>query len=192
MALKPAKHKTPVRTPQDCLPFAHSRIFSPEGLKFCRPRWAAAMSTLSWGLDMANFEAVPVRLQGFEMREVTMLSSLFLNHVVGLIKVCHPFPWPWGYLGWRCGGVSCPFFATVSCMKLAALQHLQPVNAHRCWAVRMYGLGATKIPTPETGTDVHGWTFCRARSPQWRSASCATLACPSAGPQESWEPCPRG
>lgn len=55
-----------------------------------RPRWAAAMSTLSWGLDMANFEAVPVRLQGFEMQDVTMLSSVFLRHVVALIKVKHP------------------------------------------------------------------------------------------------------
>lgn len=52
-----------------------------------RPRWAAAMSTLSWGLDMANFEAVPVRLQGFEMQDVAMLSSVFVTHVIGLIKV---------------------------------------------------------------------------------------------------------
>lgn len=57
------------------------------GDTLARPRWAAAMSTLSWGLDMANFEAVPVRLQGFEMQDVTMLSSVFLRHVIALIKV---------------------------------------------------------------------------------------------------------
>ena len=57
------------------------------GDTLARPRWAAAMSTLSWGLDMANFEAVPVRLQGFEMQDVTMLSSVFLRHIIALIKV---------------------------------------------------------------------------------------------------------
>ena len=55
-----------------------------------RPRWAAAMGTLSWGLDMANFEAVPVRVQGFEMENVGMLWSVFINHVVRLIQVRGP------------------------------------------------------------------------------------------------------
>ena len=55
-----------------------------------RPRWAAAMGTLSWGLDMANFEAVPVRVQGFEMENVGMLWSVFISHVVRLIQVRGP------------------------------------------------------------------------------------------------------
>ena len=55
-----------------------------------RPRWAAAMGTLSWGLDMANFEGVPVRLQGFEMENVTMLWSVFIRHILNLIRVKLP------------------------------------------------------------------------------------------------------
>ena len=52
-----------------------------------RPRWAAAMSTLSWGLDMANFEAVPVRIQGFELENVVMRSSELVQQVLSIIKV---------------------------------------------------------------------------------------------------------
>ena len=40
-----------------------------------RPRWAGR--TLSWALDMANFENVPVQLTGFEMENSTMLWSVF-------------------------------------------------------------------------------------------------------------------
>ena len=39
------------------------------GDPFARPRWASRMSGLSWGLDLANFEGVPVRLHGFEMEK---------------------------------------------------------------------------------------------------------------------------
>lgn len=57
-----------------------------------RPRWAAAMSTLSWGLDMANFEAVPVRIQGFELENVVMRSSELVQQVLSIIKVQSCFP----------------------------------------------------------------------------------------------------
>ena len=42
-----------------------------------RPRWAA--STLSWGLDLADFEVVPVKLTGFELEHATMLWSVFIR-----------------------------------------------------------------------------------------------------------------
>ena len=47
------------------------------------------MGALSWGLDMANFENIPVQLQGFEMENVSMLWSVFMGEVLNLIKV----PW---------------------------------------------------------------------------------------------------
>ena len=52
-----------------------------------RPRWAGR--TLSWALDMANFENVPVQLTGFEMENSTMLWSVFMSEVGQNIKVCH-------------------------------------------------------------------------------------------------------
>lgn len=45
------------------------------------------MGAMAWALDMANFENVPVQLQGFEMENVTMLWSVFMNEVLRLIKV---------------------------------------------------------------------------------------------------------
>lgn len=42
-----------------------------------RPKWAARM--LSWGLDLADFEGVPIRLQGFEVQDATMLWSVFMG-----------------------------------------------------------------------------------------------------------------
>ena len=42
-----------------------------------RPRWAAR--TLSWGLDLADFEVVPVKLTGFELEHATMLWSVFIR-----------------------------------------------------------------------------------------------------------------
>jgi hypothetical protein len=42
-----------------------------------RPKWAARM--LSWGLDLADFEGVPIRLQGFEVQDATMLWSSFIG-----------------------------------------------------------------------------------------------------------------
>ena len=54
-----------------------------------RPRWAGR--TLSWALDMANFENVPVQLTGFEMENSTMLWSVFMSEVGQNIKVCHSF-----------------------------------------------------------------------------------------------------
>ena len=50
-----------------------------------RPRWAGR--TLSWALDMANFENVPVQLTGFEMENSTMLWSVFISEVSQNIKV---------------------------------------------------------------------------------------------------------
>ncbi|KAL3132004.1 hypothetical protein ABBQ32_14227 [Trebouxia sp. C0010 RCD-2024] len=49
-----------------------------------RPRWAGR--TLSWALDMANFENVPVQLTGFEMENSTMLWSVFISEVGRNIK----------------------------------------------------------------------------------------------------------
>lgn len=51
-----------------------------------RPRWAGR--TLSWALDMANFENVPVQLTGFEMQNSTMLWSVFISEVGRNVKVC--------------------------------------------------------------------------------------------------------
>ena len=50
-----------------------------------RPRWAGR--TLSWALDMANFENVPVQLTGFEMENSTMLWSVFIGQVGRNIQV---------------------------------------------------------------------------------------------------------
>jgi hypothetical protein len=36
-----------------------------------RPRWASR--TLAWGLDLADFEAVPVKITGLEVEHATML-----------------------------------------------------------------------------------------------------------------------
>ncbi|KAL0043201.1 hypothetical protein WJX82_003394 [Trebouxia sp. C0006] len=49
-----------------------------------RPRWAGR--TLSWALDMANFENVLVQLTGFEMENSTMLWSVFISEVGQNIK----------------------------------------------------------------------------------------------------------
>ena len=50
-----------------------------------RPRWAGR--TLSWALDMANFENVPVQLTGFEMENSSMLWSVFISEVGRNVKV---------------------------------------------------------------------------------------------------------
>ena len=50
-----------------------------------RPNWAGR--TLSWALDMANFETVPVQLTGLEMKNSTMLWSVFISEVGQNIKV---------------------------------------------------------------------------------------------------------
>ncbi|DBB13389.1 TPA: hypothetical protein ACH3X3_005122 [Trebouxia sp. C0006] len=49
-----------------------------------RPRWAGR--TLSWPLDMANFENVPVQLTGFEMENSTMPWRVFVSEVGQNIK----------------------------------------------------------------------------------------------------------
>ncbi|KAK9827173.1 hypothetical protein WJX74_009221 [Apatococcus lobatus] len=49
-----------------------------------RPSWAGG--ALSWALNLASFEGVPIQLTGFEMEHVQMLRSLFLKHVIGLIQ----------------------------------------------------------------------------------------------------------
>ncbi|DBB13347.1 TPA: hypothetical protein ACH3X3_005082 [Trebouxia sp. C0006] len=49
-----------------------------------RPNWAGR--TLSWALDMANFETVPVQLTGLEMENSTMLWSVFISEVGQNIK----------------------------------------------------------------------------------------------------------
>ncbi len=51
------------------------------------------MGALSWGLDLANFEGVPVRLHGFEMENVSMMWSAFVAQIfrqvrVGLLCLC--------------------------------------------------------------------------------------------------------
>lgn len=58
-----------------------------------RPRWAAAMSSLSWGLDMANFEAVPVRIQGFELENIVMRTSELIQQILNIIKVKQKLPY---------------------------------------------------------------------------------------------------
>ena len=45
------------------------------------------MGALSWGLDLANFEGVPVRLAGFEMQDVQMLWSAFVAQIMRQIRV---------------------------------------------------------------------------------------------------------
>jgi hypothetical protein len=44
------------------------------------------MGALSWGLDLATFEGVPVRLHGFEMTNVAMLSSVFVSQLLRQIR----------------------------------------------------------------------------------------------------------
>lgn len=56
-----------------------------------RPRWAGR--TLSWALDMANFENVPVQLTGFEMENSTMLWSVFISQVLRNIQVGGRVTW---------------------------------------------------------------------------------------------------
>ena len=53
-----------------------------------RPRWAARL--LSWGLDLADFEGVPIRLQGFEVQDATMLWSVFMGCAHPLFTALHP------------------------------------------------------------------------------------------------------
>ena len=48
------------------------------------------MGALSWGLDLANFEGVPVRLAGFEMENVQMLWSAFIAQIMRQIRVSEP------------------------------------------------------------------------------------------------------
>ncbi len=62
-------------------------LYSFRGDPFARPRWASSMGLLSWGLDLANFEGVPVRLHGFEMENISMLWSAFIAQVLRQIKV---------------------------------------------------------------------------------------------------------
>lgn len=45
------------------------------------------MGALSWGLDLANFEGVPVRLHGFEMENVSMLWSAFVAQIFRQVRV---------------------------------------------------------------------------------------------------------
>ena len=42
-----------------------------------RPR--GATRALSWGLDLADFEAVPIKLTGFEVENAVMLWSVFMR-----------------------------------------------------------------------------------------------------------------
>ena len=44
------------------------------------------MGALSWGLDLATFEGVPVRLHGFEMADVAMLSSVFVAQLLRQVR----------------------------------------------------------------------------------------------------------
>ena len=50
------------------------------------------MGALSWGLDLANFEGVPVRLHGFEMENVSMLWSAFVAQIFRQVRVRPSFP----------------------------------------------------------------------------------------------------
>ena len=45
------------------------------------------MGALSWGLDLANFEGVPVCLHGFEMENVSMMWSAFIAQVFRQVRV---------------------------------------------------------------------------------------------------------
>lgn len=45
------------------------------------------MGVMSWLLDMANFEGIPVRLRGFEMQNISMLWSAFIAQIIRQIKV---------------------------------------------------------------------------------------------------------
>ena len=56
------------------------------GDQLARPRWASTMGVLSWGLDLANFEGVPVELKGFEMENVAMLWSIFIRQITQVIQ----------------------------------------------------------------------------------------------------------
>ena len=62
-------------------------MYSFRGDPFSRPRWASRMGALSWGLDLANFEGVPVRLHGFEMENVSMMWSAFVAQVFRQVRV---------------------------------------------------------------------------------------------------------
>lgn len=68
-----------------------SSYVSFRGDTLSRPRWAAAMATLSWGLDMANFEGIPVDLEGFKKRDKTVLRSALVRDIGQHFKVhCNP------------------------------------------------------------------------------------------------------
>jgi hypothetical protein len=45
------------------------------------------MGALSWGLDLANFEGVPVRLHGFEMENESMMWSAFVAQIIRQVRV---------------------------------------------------------------------------------------------------------
>ena len=55
----------------------HSVVCSYKGDVSSRPSWAGG--ALSWGLNLASFEGVPIQLTGFEMEHVQMLRSLFVE-----------------------------------------------------------------------------------------------------------------
>ncbi|KAK9908805.1 hypothetical protein WJX75_003140 [Coccomyxa subellipsoidea] len=63
-----------------------SAAVSFRGDPFSRPRWASHMGVMSWLLDMANFEGIPVRLRGFEMQNISMLWSAFIAQIIRQIK----------------------------------------------------------------------------------------------------------
>ena len=76
-----------LRMPGGCkLPTAAARARSFRGDQLSRPRWASRMGALSWGLDLATFEGVPVRLHGFEMADVAMLSSVFVGQLLRQVR----------------------------------------------------------------------------------------------------------
>jgi hypothetical protein len=62
------------------------------GDQYARPRWATRLGMLAWLLDMANFENVPVRLHGFEMKDSKMFFSVFTRNVFKEIQVPHVLP----------------------------------------------------------------------------------------------------
>ena len=70
-----------------CIALTCALACSFRGDPFSRPRWASRMGALSWGLDLANFEGVPVRLHGFEMENVSMLWSAFVAQIFRQVRV---------------------------------------------------------------------------------------------------------
>ncbi|KAK9815130.1 hypothetical protein WJX73_008307 [Symbiochloris irregularis] len=57
------------------------------GDQTARPRRVASqMGALSWALDLANFENVPVQLHGFEKEHLFMQWSMFLAEIFNIIK----------------------------------------------------------------------------------------------------------